>query len=82
MTLSEFWEINGRVLILYGNSKSCRSHEHIWPRHEVDILWPYTPNIDSVVQNLQDQYKGLFRKDVMVVWHGILTPVMIILQIE
>lgn len=74
MTLSELWELNGRVVVLYGNVKKCPNHEYIWSRNEIDILWPYTPNKELVVKNLLDQYKGLYKNDVLVVWHGILTP--------
>lgn len=74
MTLSKLWELSGRVLVLYGNSRVCTKNEHIWPRHEIDILWPYTPQKDLVVKNLLDAYRGLYVKDVLIVWHGILTP--------
>ncbi|XP_063439558.1 PI-PLC X domain-containing protein 3-like [Mytilus trossulus] len=74
MTLSNLWELNGRVVVMYGNVRKCPNNEYIWSRNEIDILWPYTPNKELVVNNLMDQYKGLSKKDVLVVWHGILTP--------
>ncbi|CAG2187633.1 unnamed protein product [Mytilus edulis] len=72
MTLSKLWELNGRVVVMY--VRKCPNNEYIWSRNEIDILWPYTPNNELVVKNLLDQYKGLYKKDIMVVWHGILTP--------
>lgn len=74
MTLSKLGEMNGRVLVFYGNSRACTKTEHIWPRHELEILWPYTPRRELVATNLKHAYGELDRKDIMVVWHGILTP--------
>lgn len=74
MTLQELWDIDGRVLILYKNARYCRQLDTIWSRDDIDILWPYTTDEDSVVTNLMDHYAGLYRKDALVVWQGILTP--------
>ncbi|CAG2195074.1 unnamed protein product [Mytilus edulis] len=74
ITLSKLLELNARVIVLYGSANKCKDHEHIWSRDEVDILWPFTANKYSVVDNLIHEYKNLSRKDIIVVWPGILTP--------
>lgn len=44
MTLQQFWDIKGHVLVLYKNAKYCRKYDYIWSRGDIEILWPYTAN--------------------------------------